>query len=187
MTPSSSQGESLFSKVLGGTEADSMKLHRCLHSASRDAPRCPFVHSAVLAPWLSLPGPWLWPHPLPNLSKEWIHEDSASSFDLTPPEKYSYTPLAMDPVLSGYFSSYPYTFQAKPTPCPSSPTWTTAPLPTPTVAGQNLGFLRPLKLNKKYGDRVWKAQVAWILSRLRWDHSRLTSQELCPPPPPWGV
>ena len=150
MTPSSGQGKSLFSKVLGGTEADSMKPHRCLHSASRDTLGCRFVHSAVLAPWLSLPGPRLWPHPLPNLSKEWIHGDSASSFDLTPPEKYSYTP----------FSTYPYTFQAKPTPCPSSPTWTTAPPPTPTVAGQNLGFLRPLKPNKKYGDRVWKAQVA---------------------------
>ena len=44
------------------------------------------------------------------------------------------------------------------------------------VAGQNPGFLCPLKLNEKYGDRVWRnRKVALILS---W----LTPRGLCPRP-----
>ena len=49
------------------------------------------------------------------------------------------------------------------------------------VARQNLGFLCPPKLNKKYGDRVWKYRVDLILNWWRGEYSRFMPQEL------WGV
>ena len=56
---------------------------------------------------------------------------------------------------------------------------------TRTVAGQNLGFLCPVKPNKKILRQSLKEIRRWLLfsSQQRGEHSRIMPQGLCLPPP----
>ena len=57
---------------------------------------------------------------------------------------------------------------------------------TRIVAGQNSGFLWPVKPNKKYRDKRLKEIWRWFLfsSQQRREHSRVMPQRLCPQAPP---
>ena len=57
---------------------------------------------------------------------------------------------------------------------------------TRTVAGQNPGFLCPVKRNRKYGDKSLKKIRRWLLfsSQQRGEHSRIMPQGLSTLPPP---
>ena len=57
---------------------------------------------------------------------------------------------------------------------------------TGVVAGQNPGFLCPVKRNRKYGDKSLKKIRRWLLfsSQQRREHSRVMPQRLCPQAPP---